>query len=154
MSRLLLTVALMGVVIVLAPMSAPTRISAHHDDNGHSGYLFLPGYELNARTSTGQPIPITAAYSPTYWLSPFFAASSAWNNGASPTTGFGVYTSGSGYVTMNAGPDVAQCGFLNGDPNQGPSHGCPLQGFNYNTFRRALHVRGKPTISRVLGPPA
>lgn len=139
MRVVLLTLALLGAVLVAGPRSEP--VAARHDDNAHTGYLYLPGYEMNSRTSTGQSVPITPGYLAATWLAAYVHARDGWNTAMSATAGFNVYVEGTGggsqYVTVNSGNDENQCGLQSGG---GASHGCLLGAFDFTAPSGGIYM--------------
>jgi hypothetical protein len=120
------TVALLLTIfgIWVLALSAPAPTDAHHFDHveGHAGYLYLPSYELNAKTTAATAIGIQTSLVGN-WASALSTSISNWNSELSSVAGFSVYGTGTN-VTVNAGSDVTQCGYLPGTNPPDPAHGC------------------------------
>lgn len=73
---------------------------------------------MNARTTSGQSIPIQAIVGDANWSNALATALNNWNSALYSIAGFNVYSSGSGYVDVDAASDQ-DC------PNP-QAHGCVL----------------------------
>lgn len=121
-----------AIAILLLAYTALGTVTAHHDDNdGNTGHqlTFFASMEMNSKTATGNSIAVYPGYLQVLFQAPLANALTAWNNALYSTTGFNVFLTQTGAVTVSSGTDTNFCGYL--DDGVTPAHGCPVSGFDY-----------------------
>lgn len=132
------TVLFAAILAVAAMPPLAGRLSADHDDNGHSGYIInwddpditndcglIPLCEMNARTTTESAIKIRVPNCVTpcnvLWLQQYAAAITAWNSGMASYTDADAFqdVTSSQTVTVQVVYSYPSC--------SSASHGCVRQ---------------------------